>query len=90
MATSVTVANVLRNPDGSMSIEFSDGQGQPFEDVAAVQSFADTLTDNAILRSLIAKRWIANSPTLADDSSIEGKTFTLNPLDNTSLVEVSG
>lgn len=90
MPTSITVTGVTHGQDGSKQITLQDGSGIPLADLTAAQDFANSIGAVDALKWLVVSRYLAHSPTLADDSSIEGKTFTLNLLDNTAVVEITG
>jgi hypothetical protein len=80
MAVSFTVAAITREAGtGIVRIAFDDGYGMEFPSVAAAKAWAEEVNENpAIAKRLALAYLVARSPTLAQVTSLVGKTVTMD------------
>lgn len=83
------VDKVNRTPTGGIAIQYSDGSGRSFTDVAEMIDFAAEPVSSETLDRIIVDRFLKRSPDASDDNVIEGKTFTYDANQNTAIIEMS-
>jgi hypothetical protein len=78
MSLSLTVADVIHEPDGSKTIQFPGGNGVNYQQTDFDQAVSDVNSIEWQMKFVLA-RYAAKSPDLSSDTSISGKTFEWNP-----------
>ncbi|VTR95225.1 unnamed protein product [Gemmata massiliana] len=72
MPQSLSVQSVTYNPDGSISLMCSDGQGREFPNNTALQMAVSQIVTRELLENLLLARFKALDPNMTNPAAING------------------
>lgn len=64
--------------DGTISIEFADGSGQEFPNLAAVENYIQPIEDPEIAKRLLVAAWRRSNPNMNNAEYFVGRKATVD------------
>ena len=79
MPISLCVTSVVYNPDGTIDVNYSDGQGRQYADhQTMIEAAVNNPIDRDMLERFLLARFRALDPSMSDASKINGVTIEID------------
>lgn len=86
MAISITCTNVVKNPDGSYQVDWSNGTGNNFNNVQEIKDYSlDIDADPEIVKRMLLSQWLQQDPAGVNVTLPKGKSASLDLKSQTAI-----